>query len=81
MTLEGFTALDHEHQMEATMTGVCVGGRTEGRYMVLLYQMSAFYVEVWYNKMHHFISDMIAFESTDRLSPYLEKVQLEGLMA
>lgn len=81
MTLERFTALDREQKEEATLTGVCIGGRTEGRHLVLLYQLTAFYVEVYYNKVHHFISDLVAFDSTERLAPYLEKVNLNGVMA
>lgn len=66
--------------MEATLAGVCVGGRTDGGCLVLLYHMSAFYVEVYYNKVHHFVSDLVAFDSTDKLSPYLEKISLKGLV-
>ena len=80
MTLEGFTALNLERKMEATLDGVCIGGRAHEGYMVLLYQMSAFYVEVWYNKVHHFVSDLVAFDSTDNLAPYLGKIEIADLL-
>lgn len=80
MTLERFTTLDREGKEMATLAGVCVGGRAEGACLILLYQMSAFYVEVYYNKVHHFVSDLIAFDGTERLEPYLKKISLKGLL-
>lgn len=80
MTLEGFTTLNRERKMDALLAGVCVGGRSHEGYMVLLYQLSAFYVEVWYNKVYHFIGDLVAFDSTDDLAPYLEKIVIEDAL-
>ena len=76
MTLKEFLALDYYGRMAATMRGVCVAGRNFDPYKVLLYQLNAFYVEVYYNKNHHFISEINGFDSTEQLEPYLAKIAI-----
>jgi hypothetical protein len=44
--------------------------------MVLLYQLDSFYVEVFYNKTHNYISKLNGFDDTDLLEPYLKKIEI-----
>ncbi|HEV7622148.1 MAG TPA: hypothetical protein VGO09_10455 [Flavisolibacter sp.] len=47
---------------------------------ILLYQLSDFYVEVYYNYLKNQIEKFISFNSTDQLEPYLDKISLAGLV-
>ena len=47
---------------------------------ILLYQLSDFYVEVYYNYLKNQIERFISFNSTDQLEPYLNKISLSGLV-
>ncbi len=50
--------------------------RELGIYLVCLYDMRKFYVEVWYNTQTQKVFRVLPFTSTDYLEPYLEKVNL-----
>jgi hypothetical protein len=76
MTLTDFLALDYKGKHRATSDGVCIGGRTEEGYIVLLYQLCSFYIEVFYQKEYNFISEFKAFDDTELLEPYLKKIEL-----
>ena len=76
MNIQDFIKLDYSGRMEATSNGVCVAGRDENIFKVLLYQLNDFYIEVYYNKLYNYISEFVAFDSTDKLDPYLERIQL-----
>jgi hypothetical protein len=76
MNIKDFLALDYTGQMEATSNGICVAGRDENFFKVLLYQLNDFYIEVYYHKFYNYISEFIAFDSTDKLDPYLKRISL-----
>ena len=79
MNIQEFTKLDYTGRMEATCKATCVAGRDENVFKVLLYQLNDFYVEVYYNKLYNYITEFVAFDSTDKLDPYLERIQLPAL--
>ena len=76
MTLEKFISLDYEGRMQATMKAVCIAGRDENKFMIFLYQLHDFYIEVYYHRKYSYISELLPFDSTDRLEPYLEKIPI-----
>ena len=76
MTIQEFIALDYEGRMNAALKAVCVAGRDENIFKVLLYQLNSFYIEVYYNKIHNYISDLVPFDSTDQLDPYIERFSI-----
>ena len=80
MTLAQFNQLDYTGKLMACNDGVCIGGRDEGKFSVLLYQLCSFYVEVYYHKKYSFVSGLDGFDDTDRLEPYLLKVSLTELV-
>lgn len=79
MTLDDFNLLDEIAQIDLIINSVCVGGRDSGVYKVLLFHVHHFYVEVFFHKHERYITKFFAFEGTDKLEPYLEKMQLEIL--
>jgi len=77
MTLEDFNLLDENRQIDLIINSVCIGGRDLDSFKILLFQVKNFYVEVFFNKIERYITKFIAFDGTDKLEPYLEKMQLE----
>jgi len=77
MTLEDFNLLDENRQIDLIINSVCIGGRDAEAFKILLFQVKNFYVEVFFNKNERYITKFIAFDGTDKLEPYLEKMQLE----
>ncbi|MBA2498126.1 MAG: hypothetical protein H0V30_00200 [Chitinophagaceae bacterium] len=74
MTLEDFNFLDEINQIDLIISSVCIGGRDSGIFKVLLFHVQNFYVEVFFNKQERYITKFVAFDGTDRLEPYLEKL-------
>jgi hypothetical protein len=80
MTLYQFRLLDVEEQLgTAIYEGDFVGDRIEENYMVLLYQVHSFYVEVYYSPISNEILKHRSFSSTNQLEPYLSQVNLSEL--
>ena len=82
MTLQEFTNLSYKDRLRAAHKGVFVGGREEAKFMVLLYQLQSFYIEVYFHKKHNYITALEGFEDWEGLDPYLEKapLNLENLL-
>jgi hypothetical protein len=78
MTLNQFHKLDEMEQVEALWEyGVHIADRDEGEHKLILYQVDAFYVEVWYHKEYNVVRKYRAFSSTDILGPYLDKLNIK----
>ena len=59
--------------------GAQVDERIEENQRLVLYQLYAFYVEVFYDLESNGIKGFRSFKSTRYLQPYLEKIDLEEL--
>jgi hypothetical protein len=77
MTLDQFQLLDELDQIDQIIAGVCISGRDAGIYKILLFQVSNFYVEIYFHKHERYITRFAAFESTDKLEPYLSRMSIE----
>jgi len=77
MTLLAFLQLDYDGRLDAANNAVCIGGRAEGKFMVLLYQLDAFYVEVYYHKSLRRIVSLFGFDDMSLLDIYLENMKVE----
>ena len=78
MTLNQFHKLDEMEQVEALWEfGVQIADRHEGEHKLILYQIDAFYVEVWYHKEYDVVRKYRAFSSMDILEPYLDKLNIK----
>ena len=75
MTFRHFQYLDEDdQQLVCWEMGVAVADRAERGYIYQLFQIDAFYVEVKYNISLNIVESYTAFESTDKLGPYLETI-------
>lgn len=77
MTLYEFNKLNDIEKAEAVWEGALIGDRSDKRYNVLLYQIDSFYAEVYYDKKRNAIKRIRSFSSTEQLTPYLEKIDLD----
>ena len=53
----------------------------EEEYLLMLHNLSDFYVEMRYHELKNQIEDITPFRKTKRLSQYLEQIDLEKLLA
>lgn len=79
MTLEQFLLFDDDAQLNAVNESVCICSRTEGRFLIMLYQRDGFYIEVFYKKVNHQVVGLFAFNDITMLDPYLEKMPINLL--
>lgn len=80
MTLYQFKNLNKGRKLEVVcQNGVRLLEREEGDFMITLYQIGYFYVEVFFhqNKMH--ITQLRSHNSTVLLEPYLEQMNINFL--
>jgi len=77
MTLYEFNALDEMEQQEAIWEGVHIADREDEEHKILLYQIDAFYVEVYYHKEYNVIRRYRSFASVEQLEPYLSQMKFE----
>jgi hypothetical protein len=74
MTLYQFVAMDEMEQAEAIWDDVFIADREDEEHKILLYQIDAFYVEVYYHKEYNVIRKFRPFSSTEQLAPYLDNI-------
>lgn len=61
------TALEH---------GINLKTRKDEGFIINLYSLNNFYVEVWYNENSNRIDRIISFNSIDQLGPYIDDIDL-----
>jgi hypothetical protein len=77
MHFNDFLQLDETGQLEILWyNGQQIGRRKETDYLVLLYQVGAFYVEVYYHTRLKAVRRYVSFQGTERLEPYLQQIDL-----
>lgn len=60
--------------------GVCISARDHKNDKLLLYQVDAFYVEVYFDPSTQSIKKFKSFASTDELEPYLNNINLKDVI-
>jgi hypothetical protein len=81
MNLLEFNKLDAINKFDALCRcGELLGERISQGAKVLLYQIDAFYVEVYYVASLNKIAKMRSFSSTNLLKPYLEEIDISYLV-
>ena len=81
MTFYEFNAMNGEQQAEILWErGVYLMARQKREYKFALYQLDAFYVEVWYHTDGNEITKLRSFSSTGPLEPYLEEIALPEIL-
>jgi hypothetical protein len=77
MNVQEFRSLEEtEKAVTLINNGVLVGKRVMQSYLVFLYQLDSFYVEILYNNQTNFVYRFRAFENTDLLEPYLSRIDI-----
>jgi hypothetical protein len=77
MNFYDFLQLDETEQVEVLWyNGEQIGRRREGEYLILLYQVEGFYVEVFYHSKLREIKRYLSFDCTERLEPYIENIDI-----
>ena len=77
MTLSQFISLNESVQQRELSEGVCVGDRSERDYDIYFFQLESFYVEVYYHKKLNLTCRYRAFDNTEELKPYLNKIKIK----
>ena len=81
MTTYDFNGLDVWAQADSLYKhGVFLSDRQSDLYLILLYQIHGFYVEVYFHKGKSKIVRFRSFSNSDRLLPYLEKIDIGALL-
>ena len=78
MHFNEFLQLNETEQVELLWyNGEQIGRRKENDYLILLYQVEGFYVEVFYHRKQRVIKHYMSFDCSDsRLEAYLEKIDI-----
>jgi hypothetical protein len=80
MTLEQFKHLRHSNKTATVWKrGEHIASRIDGVYSITLWQLGAFYVEIYFDVLHSKITAFESFESLQKLDPYLAQVDISGL--
>src|SRR5436305_15234807 len=75
-----FIQLNETEQIEILWyNGEQIGRRKEEDYLILLFQVEGFYVEVFYHNKERVIKKYVSFECLDRLEPYLENIDISSV--
>jgi len=81
MTLYHFNFLDENEKANIVWEkGVLIGERSDAFHHISLFQVDAFYVEIYHHTHFNVITGIRSFSSLKKLEPYLEEISLEGLV-
>lgn len=77
MKLSNFIKLTVDDQAEAASKGVFLGEREAKPYIVFLFNLDNFFVEVFFNELQNRITRVKPFKSVRNLDPYLDTLNIE----
>jgi hypothetical protein len=81
ITLLQFKRLTVEKQVDVLLTEGClIARRTNRTHLVMLYQIDAFYVEIYYDRKLDLFTDLKSFLNTRLLEPYLCMIPLDDIV-
>jgi hypothetical protein len=81
ITLKEFEGLSDNEKSEALWEyGEIIDHRFENEFRIMLYQISNFYCEVVYDDTNEELVEYRAFDSTVLLSPYLNAIDISGII-
>jgi hypothetical protein len=61
--------------------GIQIGKRSEPSFIILLYQIEDFYVEMYLHKEENTVTRIRSFKSTGQLRPYLDTIDVTELIS
>jgi len=81
MSIHSFNLLSLQRQQKLVLTkGVFLSKRKTEHFVIALYQLGSFYVEVFAHKNSSRICLISSFDSVDGLNPYLEEIDVGQLI-
>lgn len=81
MTIYKFNKLSYTEQISTVeQVGAYIANRSEKGVSIHLFQLDAFYIELYYDENNYELVAMKSFTSTNKLRPYLEKIDLQKLL-
>jgi len=82
MRISDFILLSEVEKKKTVLhQGVLIAKRQIMEHMVFLFQIHNYYVETYCNTSSKAIEEFRVFDNTIPLQPYLEKIQIEGLLS
>lgn len=82
MTLKQYKELKPDEQTSfLCKAGVSIAERKVGPYLIVLFQVEGFYVEVFYDKESYQMMKLVSFYNTTLLEPYLANIDIQSLIA
>jgi hypothetical protein len=77
MDIRDFNFMDGMAKTEVLASeGVYLAERHDGCYRISLYQVSGFYVEIYYHKTRFFYICIRSFEDSSELFPYMDDIDI-----
>jgi hypothetical protein len=81
MKLSDFILLNEDQKRLIVLhSGVLVAKRANEDYFVFLFQLGDFYVEVYCSLLDKKVQEYRAYTEVGQLTPYLNSIQLDGLI-
>lgn len=81
MTLHHFNALDQEKQRRWVLeNGVYLCSRSSQDFIVLLFGLDGFYIEVFFYTATNRVFLIKSFDQTEALLPYLDRIDIQPLL-
>jgi hypothetical protein len=77
ITILDFNLLDEQGKADALWEGTFLSDRFNGQQHIQLYNLSSFFVEVFYDAERNSITGFRAFSSTKNLDPYLGRLRFQ----
>ena len=82
MTLKEYKELEPDEQTSfLSRKGVSVAERQVGPYLIVLYQVEGFYVEVFYSRCYEEETLIICFDDPGLLEPYFSFIDINEVYA
>ena len=79
--IQQFDTLSKENQQDVLLKkGTFLAERVDGPFRIMLYGLNGFYVEVYFFNLYNKVAFFQSFEDTEALQPYLEKVDVSGVL-
>lgn len=80
MKLSDFILLSLEEKGQTALhEGILIGKRTNGQHLIFLFQVDAFYIEMFCNLESRIMEEVRVFDKTKLLTPYLEAIKIDDL--
>jgi hypothetical protein len=80
MTLQYFKSLTRKQKKSIVLrTGIFLCEKNYGVFRTMLYQVDAFYVEIFFTKFSKDAFWFRSFDSTKNLQPYLQQIDISSL--